>query len=165
MPARYCGYRLCAGTQDAVREKIEQLGWTLPRSVSLPGCASGWFFALYACGSCMLCVAGGVAELEDQGGWRARRQRYRQLSERIRSKLATLGVPTYLDVDAYSSMISSFRLPNGQDTQAFMMPCAAAVSIIYAGQSGLYWETFRIICTMGDIQMRIWCGFWRRWRS
>lgn len=92
-----------------------------------------------------------LRELEDQGGWRARRQRYRQLSERIRSKLATLGVPTYLDADAYSSMISSFRLPKGWDYPGIHDALRSSGFVIYAGQSGLYREMFRI-CTMGDIQ-------------
>lgn len=91
-----------------------------------------------------------LRELEDQGGWRARRQRYQQLSEQVRDKLAALNVPTYLESNAYSSMISSFSLPQGWDYPALHDALRSRGFVIYAGQGGLYRDMFRI-CTMGDI--------------
>ena len=92
-----------------------------------------------------------LQELADQGGWRARRQRYRQLSEQIRDKLAALGIATFLDAAVYSSMISSFKLPKGWDYPGIHDALRSRGFVIYAGQGGLYREMFRI-CTMGDIQ-------------
>ncbi|MCB1752807.1 MAG: 2-aminoethylphosphonate aminotransferase [Gammaproteobacteria bacterium] len=92
-----------------------------------------------------------LRELEDQGGWQARRQRYLQLSERLRRKLSELGVPAYLKADVYSSMISSFKLPEGWGYKNLHDALRRSGFVIYAGQGGLYREMFRI-CTMGDIQ-------------
>ena len=91
-----------------------------------------------------------LAELTDLGGWQARGVRYRQLSERVRSRLTQLGVPAYLEGDVYSSMISSFKLPVGWNYQEIHDALRAAGFVIYAGQGSLYQEMFRI-CTMGDI--------------
>jgi 2-aminoethylphosphonate-pyruvate transaminase len=91
-----------------------------------------------------------LAELADQGGWAARRERYRSLSTRVRSELAALGVDTFLDPGAYSSMISSFVLPRGWNYQRLHDALRAAGFVIYAGQGGLYHAMFRI-CTMGDL--------------
>ncbi|MCP4283364.1 MAG: aminotransferase class V-fold PLP-dependent enzyme [Gammaproteobacteria bacterium] len=92
-----------------------------------------------------------LAELLDQGGWRARQQHYRQLSEQVRNKLAGLGAPAYLDTDHFSSMISSFKLPKGRDYKSMHDALRSSGFVIYAGQGELYREMFRI-CTMGDIQ-------------
>lgn len=92
-----------------------------------------------------------LTELDDQGGWRARGERYAQLSDRLRETLAGLGVPTLLDAGVYSSMISSFGLPDGWDYPRLHDAMRQAGFVIYAGQGGLYHAMFRI-CTMGDIQ-------------
>ena len=92
-----------------------------------------------------------LLELEDQGGWQARRQRYSQLSEQVRNKLSALDVPTFLEADVYSSMISSFKLPKGWDYPGIHDALRSSGFVIYAGQGDLYREMFRI-CTMGDIQ-------------
>ena len=91
-----------------------------------------------------------LAELQDQGGWPARRERYRQLSLRLREALTRLGVVLLLEKAAYSSMISSFALPTGWNFGALHDRLKKAGFVIYAGQGDLYHSTFRI-STMGDI--------------
>ncbi len=91
-----------------------------------------------------------LAELREQGGWSARRDRYRQLSRRLRRALAGLGVALVLEESDYSSMISSFWIPSGWDYQGLHDALRDAGFIIYAGQGGLYQSMFRI-CTMGNI--------------
>lgn len=91
-----------------------------------------------------------LAELGEQGGWTARRDRYRQLSLRLRRALADLGVALVLDETDYSSMISSFSLPSGWYYQRLHDALRDAGFIIYAGQGSLYHSMFRI-CTMGNI--------------
>lgn len=103
--------------------------------------------AVHAC----FALSEALQELEDQGGWHARQKRYQMLSEQVRDKLAALGVPTYLESGAYSSMISSFKLPRGWDYPALHDALRSRGFVIYAGQGGLYRDMFRI-CTMGDIE-------------
>ncbi|MGD8587221.1 MAG: 2-aminoethylphosphonate aminotransferase [Chromatiales bacterium] len=91
-----------------------------------------------------------LVELEELGGWQGRRQRYRQLSAMVRQRLAKRGVSLLLDDDVYSSMISSFELPDGWDYPRVHDAMRQAGFVIYAGQGSLYHAMFRI-CTMGDI--------------
>ena len=91
-----------------------------------------------------------LAELRDQGGWLARRKRYRQLSLRLREALIRLGAVPLLEEAACSSMISSFALPAGWNFSALHDRLKQAGFVIYAGQGDLFQSTFRI-STMGDI--------------
>lgn len=91
-----------------------------------------------------------LAELREQGGWMARRDRYRQLSQRLRPALAGLGVNLLLEEADCSSMISSFVLPQGWDYDRLHDRLRQAGFVIYAGQGELYHAIFRI-STMGDI--------------
>jgi 2-aminoethylphosphonate-pyruvate transaminase len=91
-----------------------------------------------------------LRELEDGGGWEARNARYRQLAGRIRTALGGLGVPLMLPEEAYSSMISSFRLPPGWTYERLHDALRAAGFVIYAGQGGLQHAMFRV-CNMGDL--------------
>lgn len=92
-----------------------------------------------------------LLELEDAGGWAARRDRYRLLSSRIRQELADLGVRSFLNDGAYSSMISSFLLPEGVTYDQLHDKLREAGFVIYAGQGGLYHSIFRV-ANMGDIR-------------
>ena len=103
--------------------------------------------AVHAC----FALQAALQELAAQGGWQARRARYRRLSRQVRDKLAALGVATYLDGDCYSAMISSFDLPSGWSYTALHDALRDAGFVIYAGQGDLYQSMFRI-CTMGDIR-------------
>lgn len=91
-----------------------------------------------------------LRELDETGGWRARNARYRALSQQIRAGLHGLGVAPFLPAPAYSSMISSFRLPPGWSYERLHDALRASGFVIYAGQGGLRHSMFRV-CNMGDI--------------
>lgn len=91
-----------------------------------------------------------LKELADQGGWQARRERYRMLAKQIRAGLKALNVNLFLPETAYSSMISSFHLPSGWTYERLHDRLRAAGFVIYAGQGGLAHSLFRV-CNMGDI--------------
>ena len=99
-----------------------------------------------------ICVAlqEALAELEASGGWRARHERYRRLSETIRVELDAIGVRRFLAEDAYCAVISSFHLPQGVTYQELHDLLKKAGFVIYAGQAGLYHSIFRI-ANMGAI--------------
>lgn len=92
-----------------------------------------------------------LKELEESGGWQARRARYRELSSRIRAGFRELGVELFLPEDAYCSMLTSFKLPKGLTYDSLHDHLKKAGFVIYAGQAGLYHSIFRI-ANMGDIQ-------------
>ena len=92
-----------------------------------------------------------LKELEDSGGWKARRARYRDISGRIRREFRALGLELFLPEDAYCSMLTSFKLPAGRTYAQVHDALKAAGFVIYAGQAGLYHSIFRI-ANMGDIQ-------------
>jgi len=91
-----------------------------------------------------------LKEMEENGGWEPRMQRYREISVRIRSELARMGVPAFLDEDVYCSMLSSFHLPEGFTYEELHDKLREEGFVIYAGQGGLFHQIFRI-ANMGDI--------------
>lgn len=91
-----------------------------------------------------------LRELDETGGLEVRNARYRALSERIRSALQGHGISLFLPASAYSSMISSFRLPLGWSYERLHDALRADGFIIYAGQGDLQGSLFRV-CTMGDL--------------
>nr|VFJ90066.1 MAG: 2-aminoethylphosphonate-pyruvate transaminase [Candidatus Kentron sp. LFY]VFJ99448.1 MAG: 2-aminoethylphosphonate-pyruvate transaminase [Candidatus Kentron sp. LFY] len=92
-----------------------------------------------------------LRELDDQGGWKARYRRYRDLSTRIRETLNGLGIRRFLAEVDYSAMISSFYLPPGWDYPALHDVLREEGFVIYAGQGNLHKTMFRI-ANMGDIR-------------
>lgn len=91
-----------------------------------------------------------LQELEEQGGWRVRRQCYRQRSLFLKDTLAALGAETLLENDVYASMLTSFVLPEGKTYQAFHDELKEDGFITYAGQGKLQGNVFRL-ATMGEI--------------
>ncbi|VFM96375.1 MAG: 2-aminoethylphosphonate-pyruvate transaminase [Candidatus Kentron sp. G] len=92
-----------------------------------------------------------LRELDEQGGWAVRHDRYRALSTRIRGKLGALGIRPLLAEADYSAMISSFHLPDGWDYPSLHRVLREAGFVIYAGQGNLQKSIFRI-ANMGDIR-------------
>ena len=92
-----------------------------------------------------------LCELEQQGGWEARRERYRAIATRVRAGLRELGVEPLLDPQVYSSMISSFRLPRGTTYAALHDALREEGFVIYAGQGELARSIFRV-ANMGDLR-------------
>lgn len=91
-----------------------------------------------------------LIELAAQGGWTARRARYRELAETVRVCLLELGVETWLPAADSSCVLRSYRLPEGVDYNSVHAALKRDGFIIYEGQGGLAKEMFRI-STMGDI--------------
>lgn len=91
-----------------------------------------------------------LAEFFDEGGWTARRARYRARQAAIRSTLAALEVEPLLEPAASSCVLQAFRLPSGLGYAALHDGLKARGFIIYAGQGKLAAGIFRI-SAMGDI--------------
>jgi 2-aminoethylphosphonate-pyruvate transaminase len=108
---------------------------------------SPFTLAVHAC----LALQEALAELEEEGGWPARRARYRKLAGAIRSGLGEMGIRTFIPEQDLSSMISSFCLPEGMTYEELHAALKAAGFVIYAGQGGLRAAMFRI-ANMGHIE-------------
>jgi 2-aminoethylphosphonate-pyruvate transaminase len=91
-----------------------------------------------------------LIELEEEGGWVARRARYSRYSSVIRQTLNQLGVRSLVPDRDGSSMISSFRLPEGLTFEHLHGRLGEAGFVIYAGQGHLAPFAFRI-ANMGHI--------------
>jgi 2-aminoethylphosphonate-pyruvate transaminase len=92
-----------------------------------------------------------LEELEDTGGWKARRDRYHELSGAVGDLLTEQGVEYLLPAAARASMLTAFRLPPGLSYDKLHDRMRDAGFVIYAGQGPLRDTIFRI-ATMGDIQ-------------
>lgn len=91
-----------------------------------------------------------LEELQEEGGWKARRCLYQQRSQQLRDELENLGVQTLLDPKEYASMLTSFKLPNGRSYEQLHADLKEEGFIIYAGQGDLKKTIFRL-ATMGHI--------------
>jgi 2-aminoethylphosphonate-pyruvate transaminase len=91
-----------------------------------------------------------LAELADDGGWRARRDLYRRRTARVRLGLAAAGIEPLLPAAESSSMLTAYRLPRGVSYRALHDHLKQAGFVIYAGQGALAGGIFRI-ATMGAI--------------
>jgi len=89
-------------------------------------------------------------ELMVEGGWQARRRIYRGRLDRVRAHLRSLGVQPLLEDGASSCVLNAFEIPAGRDYPTLHDALKAQGFIIYAGQSALAQQIFRI-STMGDI--------------
>jgi 2-aminoethylphosphonate-pyruvate transaminase len=92
-----------------------------------------------------------LRELEDEGGWQARHQRYAALAEQARAGLAEQGMASVLPPQESSVVLRAYRLPSGVGYTQLHDALKARGFVIYAGQGGLSAELFRI-STMGNIQ-------------
>jgi 2-aminoethylphosphonate-pyruvate transaminase len=92
-----------------------------------------------------------LAEFFEQGGAKARNQRYRSLTARFQSQLAESGISTFLDdPSCYSAMLTSYRLPKSASYTKLHDRMRAEGFIIYAGQGSFSGQMFRI-AVMGDL--------------
>ena len=91
-----------------------------------------------------------LAEFTDDGGWQARRSRYRALTDRVRGGLSALGAQPLLPADESSSMLTSFYLPVGSSYDRLHDRLKDDGYVIYAGQGFLDGRIFRI-AVMGDL--------------
>ncbi|WP_250507263.1 MULTISPECIES: 2-aminoethylphosphonate aminotransferase [unclassified Caballeronia] len=91
-----------------------------------------------------------LREFEEEGGWRARHQRYAKLAEQVRAGLAALGIESALPPEESSVVLRAYRLPKGVTYETLHDALKAKGFVIYAGQGGLSKELFRI-STMGAL--------------
>jgi len=89
-------------------------------------------------------------ELEEGGGWRARRQAYRDRAARIHQALDQAGVSLLLGEEDSSCVLRSYRLPQGMGYAQLHDQLKAAGFVIYAGQGQFADDIFRL-AYMGDI--------------
>jgi 2-aminoethylphosphonate-pyruvate transaminase len=95
-------------------------------------------------------LAEALLEFEEQGGWRARQQRYAALANQLRTGLKSVGVQPLLPDGASSVVLNSYRLPNGVSYERLHDHLKASGFVIYSGQGSFAKSIFRI-STMGEI--------------
>lgn len=98
----------------------------------------------------LLGLAQALKELDKQGGWHARRARYRHLAGRVEQTCRDLGVEQWLPAAESSCVLRSYHLPSGMTYNALHDGLKQNGFIIYAGQGDLAAQLFRI-STMGEI--------------
>jgi 2-aminoethylphosphonate-pyruvate transaminase len=92
-----------------------------------------------------------LAELQDAGGWQARRESYRQRAARVHAELASLNVNSVLSDNEVSCVLRSYFLPEGLPYAPLHDDLKAQGFVIYAGQGELAERIFRL-AYMGDIR-------------
>ena len=95
-------------------------------------------------------LSAALDEFEAEGGWQARRATYRARLGAVRQQLSELAVRPLLEAAVSSCVLNAFELPAGLDYPTLHDALKARGFIIYAGQSTLAQQIFRI-STMGDI--------------
>lgn len=98
----------------------------------------------------MLGLEQALKELTRQGGWKARRSRYRTLASRVAATCEDLGVEQWLPASDSSCVLRSYQLPAGLTYNALHDGLKQQGFVIYAGQGKLSEQLFRI-STMGEI--------------
>lgn len=98
----------------------------------------------------MLGLAQALQELRKQGGWKARRTRYRKLASDVAETLDKLGVQQWLPADQSSCVLRSYHLPSDLTYEALHDGLKQHGFIIYAGQGDFAEKLFRV-STMGEI--------------
>jgi 2-aminoethylphosphonate-pyruvate transaminase len=92
-----------------------------------------------------------LCELEDHGGWMHRRRHYRRLSMVVRRGLEAQSQRLLLeDEQQYSSMLSSFMMPEGIVFEDLFCELKHCGFVIYSGQRALNGKIFRI-AVMGEL--------------
>ena len=92
-----------------------------------------------------------IAELEEAGGWEARRETYLERAATIHTELGASNVDILLNEDEYSCVLRSYRLPENLSYAALHDGLKAQGFVIYAGQGELAERIFRL-AYMGDIR-------------
>ena len=98
----------------------------------------------------LLALAQALQELEEQGGWKSRRLRYRRLAGRVAETCGSLGVKEWLPAKESSCVLRSYHLPAGMTYNQIHDGLKQQGFIIYAGQGDLAAQLFRV-STMGEI--------------
>lgn len=91
-----------------------------------------------------------LLEFDDEGGWQARRDRYRQRMTLVRDGLHRRRIASLLS-EGESSILSAFLLPDRVPFANLYQPLKRRGFVIYPGQHWLDEKIFRI-AVMGDLQ-------------
>lgn len=91
-----------------------------------------------------------LAELEEEGGWRARKEHYERLAFLIRQRLKKIGIRQYLTQGLLSSSLTAFYLPGDITYQELHDRLRQKQFVIYAGQGEISQTIFRI-ANMGNL--------------
>jgi 2-aminoethylphosphonate-pyruvate transaminase len=92
-----------------------------------------------------------LVELQETGGWQARRARYLALAREVRAGLVEMGIKPLLTQGETSAVLSAYYLPAGISYPSLHTTLKAQGFIIYAGQGELAQRIFRI-SVMGAIE-------------
>jgi 2-aminoethylphosphonate-pyruvate transaminase len=95
-------------------------------------------------------LAAALCELDAQGGWRARQRTYLTRINAVRSHLQSLGIKPLLADGLSSCVLHAFYLPSTLSYTSLHDALKAHGFVIYAGQSALAQQIFRI-SMMGEI--------------
>lgn len=95
-------------------------------------------------------LAEALQELEEEGGWHARHDRYSQLASHVQNGLLAMGIEPLLPPGSSSVVLNAYYLPNGLGYDEFHDQLKAQDYVIYAGQGTLAKSIFRV-STMGAI--------------
>jgi 2-aminoethylphosphonate-pyruvate transaminase len=98
----------------------------------------------------MLALDKALAELAEQGGWKGRHAKYRNLAGQVNRVLLAHGVPALLDPAESSCVLRAYRLPAGKTYAEIHDGLKQRGFVVYAGQGSFEDQMFRI-STMGDI--------------
>jgi len=98
----------------------------------------------------LLGLSEALKELNKQGGWKARRSRYRNLAGRVAETCKELAVEPWLPASESSCVLRSYHLPADLTYNELHDGLKQQGFIIYAGQGDLGTRLFRI-STMGEI--------------
>ena len=135
--------------RDALKQDIE------PRTLSLH--LQGWAeqqarqsTPFTPAVNAVLGLAQALKELHKQGGWKARRSRYRHLAAKVAETCQDLGIKQWLPAAESSCVLRSYHLPAGLGYDDLHDGLKQQGFIIYAGQGELATKLFRI-STMGEI--------------
>lgn len=98
----------------------------------------------------VLALAQALQELQQQGGWQARRARYRELAARVADACRELGIAEWIPAGESSCVLRSYQLPADLGYDELHDGLKQQGFVIYAGQGDLASKLFRI-STMGEI--------------
>jgi len=91
-----------------------------------------------------------LAEHAEQGGWRARHDRYAALAARVAEGFAGFGIESLLPAPESSVVLRAYRQPEGLDYASLHDDLKSRGFVIYAGQGVLSGRAFRI-ANMGEV--------------
>ncbi|MCG8324789.1 MAG: 2-aminoethylphosphonate aminotransferase [Thiotrichales bacterium] len=91
-----------------------------------------------------------IRELNEQGGWQARRKLYRDRMQIVRDGFGEAGIMALLPLEHTSCVLHAFQLPGNISYEQLHDHLKTNGFVIYAGQGQLAKNIFRISC-MGEI--------------